>query len=368
MSGLEPGYWSVCALTDPKGPKAALLSSIAAQIDRFGGNARLVVHPLSARGALRLAREILRESSVPGRNAWFRFNWAIGPLIALIALRIRSRGGTTVLSVPTPVVVARKEFAGSKSKMQAVVKRIFAQPLFSVAAMTVDLIVEHGVPVDRGIRPHRKAAVVMPNPGPEVAKTAKAPCAYGPRREVKFVGVSSNGHYHRYERFLRGLVNYQRSAPGYPQVVVDIIGPLEAFSRERQLVNKFPALGEAVRFHGLLSHEQLSEVIQAADIALGPLGAGACRGLELGSALRHRHYMSLGLPFVSDLPDLALGDGSVDWARFVESSNAPIDVTDLIAWLHELDAHEFLPEMHRVVQESNVEHYVRNVIGALTRH
>lgn len=365
--GARSSRWFFFALTDPKGSKAALLSQVAEELESSGDTTSLHVFPLTVRGAALLAYAMLRRPSGPRRLAWYRFNWSIAPFIAASAIRVRLRGGKTVLSVPTPIAVASSELGSSASVIRKLLKRLLIRPMFIVAATCVDLVVEHGVPVAQQGHIFSAKTVVLHNPGTQpVLVTTPSPSTFGPPREIRFVGVSSNGHYHGYERLIHGMIERERATPGYPLLRLDLAGPLGAFTKERELVTQHQDIRLSVHFRDWVGPAGLWELLRSADIAVGPLGAGLRRGLKSGSSLRHRHYMAAGIPFFSDLPDLALENSSPAWAKVIDSSDAPVDVPQILEWFHALDLCQSKTEMDLVLERSSISAYVRNVKLALS--
>lgn len=357
--------WHIYALTDTAGSKAALLSQIAAELVAGGDEVRLTVRPLTANGYILLAKQMLRQPLGTEHRAWYRFNWALGPIIALSAARVRFFGGKTVLQVPTPASVVHSELAESATCSRALAKRFMAEMMFVLAALVTNVVLQHGVAAKMGPQTICRKTIVLPNPATWRVGVERRRRSIGPAREVKFVGVSSNGHYHNFERLIRGIIEHRKQNPGYPFAVFEIIGPLSAFSSERGLVERCSIAQSLVRFHGRLSPAEVDDCLASADIAVGPLGAGPIRGLQSGSAIRHRTYMSVGVPFITDLPDVAIGASSVDWIRVIESNNQPVEVSPLIEWSLQLDEQRSQRDMRRVVSETSVTVYADRIKIAL---
>jgi hypothetical protein len=91
------------------------------------------------------------------------------------------------------------------------------------------------------------------------------------------------------------------------------------------------SLIDEVQFLGYLKADELSDLLQTADMGIGTL-AGHRVGLEVASSLKHRTYLGHGLPFITSVSDTALTD-SLPFVMRVSPDDQAIDVRRVVEWL-----------------------------------
>ena len=353
--------WYITGLTKPEGTKARLLRSIAESLRAVGDEVEVYVAGIGLRNSLRITARLFRSKA---DIVLVRFNWALGVSIAAIALIRRARGRRTILHVPTPIEAVVNEDSPESSRTRVRWKKLLAPFTFQVAAAGATTVIQNGEGV-RNASPRLKAkTLVIANPSWEIRVGQDNQLPAQSSDALRVVGVSSSGHYHRYGRFLEGLRILDGIKGLAERIEVILIGPESAFSREQALMESTELARFSVRLTGALPEAEADQIISTALVGLGPLGAGTIRGLKSGSAHRNRTFMRLGVPFVTDLEDVAFGNQSPDWMLLVESSDKPLNVMHVLRWRRNLDLARARTEMRAILRRTSVSQFTKQVRSA----
>lgn len=168
------------------------------------------------------------------------------------------------------------------------------------------------------------------------------------KKEINFIHVSVTRPWHGIDRFLYSLLQYKKNG-GKEKIKFHIVGEGSETSKLKKIVEENIELQDIVIFHGFKSGEELDEVYNNSDIALGSLGFYRS-GLEKGSTLKMREYCAKGLPFVVGYDDTSF---SKDLPFYYQVSNdeSLLDIEKIIEWYKNL---KITPEEIRKYAEDNL--------------
>lgn len=116
--------------------------------------------------------------------------------------------------------------------------------------------------------------------------------------ELHLIGVAEVHYWHGYDRLVLGLAAYYRNQPTY-KVYFHIVGELSG-ERERETilpVIRDNQLAPYVILHGARHGQELDELFEQADFAIGSLGRHRS-GITHIKTLKNREYAARGLAFV----------------------------------------------------------------------
>lgn len=168
------------------------------------------------------------------------------------------------------------------------------------------------------------------------------------KEEVNFVHVSVTRFWHGVDRFLDSLIQYIKNG-GKEKIRFHIVGEGSETLKLKKIVEDNIELQDIVIFHGFKSGEDLDEVYNNSDIAIGSLGFFRS-GLEKGSTLKMREYCAKGLPLVVGYDDTSF---SRDLPFYYQVSNdeSLLDIEKIIEWYKNL---KVIPEEIRKYAEDNL--------------
>jgi glycosyltransferase involved in cell wall biosynthesis len=150
--------------------------------------------------------------------------------------------------------------------------------------------------------------------------------------ELRLLAVANLSRAHAYDRLLQGLAQYRQNK-GPVRVVFHLAGGGAEFERLTQMAQALE-LGDSVVFHGHCSGKALDERYDAADMAVGTLGAHRVNLTE-ASPLKAREYCAKGLPFVLGYRDTGLPE-NYPYAFSVPADESPVDVAALVDFYRHL--------------------------------
>lgn len=153
--------------------------------------------------------------------------------------------------------------------------------------------------------------------------------------EFRMIGVAAFSEWHGYDRLLRGIAEYKRTAgPSAPRVHLELVGPHNPVcARLMELADEL-GLGEEVAFPGAMSGSGLDRRFAEADIAIGSLGRHRSGITEIRT-LKNREYAARGIPFVYSECDPDFDDKR--YVLRVAADESPVDIGALIAFCHKGD-------------------------------
>ena len=147
---------------------------------------------------------------------------------------------------------------------------------------------------------------------------------------LHIVALSTMKLWHGYDRLIQGLIQYynnKTTSQANGKVILHIVGDGPCYKDWKQLCES-GGLSEFVVFHGVLTGNDLKQLLSDCDIAVDSLGCHR-KGLSTSSALKVREYLAHGLPVVYSSYD-AITDGIQEYCMHVPPDESPVDIPSVI--------------------------------------
>ena len=339
-----------------------VVEAIKKELAHRGIDATIRSYRRCVRGAIALIWDVFRSTS---SVTYVRFNWALGVPLALGAVWQRVRGRFVIVHVPTPIRATLRQTSRETGRAVLVLKRLLGTVPYRAAVSASCLVIQNGRDDWRDSARVARKTLLLPNPS-----TARTTVPHqGSRRKsgdrFEIVGVATTDQYHRYDRFLAGFDGIDTALAVDGQVRITLVGPRQAFVRERRFVDALLLKSVEVVFTGELMGADLDEQVSRASIGLGTLGSGTGQGLIAASPLKHRLFMRHGVPLVTDTTELAAPQDGAIWIYRVPATGEPIDINEVLAWRLGLDLDRARREMDTALQEAHVATYVDRILERL---
>ena len=164
---------------------------------------------------------------------------------------------------------------------------------------------------------------------------------------VNFVSVSQCHFWHGIDRFLYSLLQYKKNN-GREKIKFHIVGEGAETPKLKKIVDDNVELQDIVVFHGFKSGEELDEIYNNSDIALGSLAAYK-KNIYKSSALKSREYCAKGIPFILGEEDSSLIN--CEFIHQVPNDESLLDIEKIIEWYKNL---KVTPEEIRKYAEDNL--------------
>lgn len=164
---------------------------------------------------------------------------------------------------------------------------------------------------------------------------------------VNFISVSQCHFWHGIDRVLYSFLQYRKDG-GKEKIKLHIVGEGTETPKLKKIVEENRELQDVVIFHGFKSGEELDEIYNSSDIAVGAI-ASFRQGLNSGSALKHREYTAKGIPFIN--ADIDLSFSNCDFIYQVSNDETLLDIEKIIEWYKNL---KVTPEEIRKYAEDNL--------------
>lgn len=150
---------------------------------------------------------------------------------------------------------------------------------------------------------------------------------------VNFISVSQCHFWHGIDRFLYSLLQYRKNG-GKEEIKFYIVGEGNETSKLKKIVEDNIELQDIVIFYGFKSGEELDEIYNNSDIALGSLGIHRLK-LESVQPLKNREYCAKGLPFIIGFNDPNFKNK--EYVYEVSYDDELVDIEKLIKWYKNLE-------------------------------
>lgn len=160
---------------------------------------------------------------------------------------------------------------------------------------------------------------------------------------IVLLAVASMAQWHGYERIIKGMHNYY-SNNGKKNIVFHMVGKGAELQYYNQLVDTYQ-LYEHVFFHGQLEGEELDEMYDNSDIAIGSLGFYKS-GYHSGAPIKLREYCARGIPFVYGYDDISFQEKDY-FACKVSNDSVPIDINTMIEFYESVYNRDFGKDMRQ---------------------
>ena len=156
---------------------------------------------------------------------------------------------------------------------------------------------------------------------------------------INLIGVAEVHLWHAYDRLLRGLGEYYRHTAQPRDVRFHVVGGVWHTDMDdfKQILAEYH-IEDKVVFYGQLFGEQLDEVFNKSQFAIGSLGRHRS-GITVIKTLKNREYATRGLPFI-----YSEQDADFDHQPYVlkaPADESPIDVQQIVDFV---DTHHFQPQ------------------------
>ncbi|MBQ8867514.1 MAG: glycosyltransferase family 4 protein [Bacteroidaceae bacterium] len=157
-----------------------------------------------------------------------------------------------------------------------------------------------------------------------------------PDNEVHLIGVAEVHYWHGYDRLIAGLGEYYQK-PHDKEVYFHIVGGVadsEMYGSEHakgfhELIQKY-GIEKYVIFHGPKFGNELDELFNQADFAIGSLGRHRS-GITHIKTLKNREYAARGIPFVYSETDEDFEQ--MPYVIKIAADDSPINVQVILAYI-----------------------------------
>ena len=150
---------------------------------------------------------------------------------------------------------------------------------------------------------------------------------------LNLIAVAGMQVHHGYERLIRGLHEYNQKAENR-KVVFHMVGEGPEIDYYRRLVAKFK-LHNTVLFYGKRIGEELDEVYEKADIAIGSLGLYKYN-IYCNSTLKSGEYLAKGLPIISGCKISTIEKENNRFIYEVANDSSTVDVQKIVDFYDDL--------------------------------
>lgn len=154
-------------------------------------------------------------------------------------------------------------------------------------------------------------------------------------KELHLIGVAEIHYWHGFDRIVQGLVNYYKNNPDY-KVIFHIVGDFFGEREKNEIMPFITAnhLESYILIHGAKHGEELDELFELSDIAIGSLGRHRS-GITNIKTLKNREYAARGLSFIYSEQDSDF-EGK-PYILKVPADESPIDIISIIDFFRKLN-------------------------------
>lgn len=156
---------------------------------------------------------------------------------------------------------------------------------------------------------------------------------HNPQSPLHLIGVAEVHFWHGYDRLIAGIGEYYKHG-GTREVIFHIVGGVHPHYMQniqqapgfQVLIDKY-GIGDKIVFHGTMFGQQLNEVFNMCQFAIGSL-ARHRSGITSIKTLKNREYATRGLPFIYSEQDSDFDHQP--YVLRVPADESPIDVQQVI--------------------------------------
>ena len=150
----------------------------------------------------------------------------------------------------------------------------------------------------------------------------------GRKDEINMISVANELPYHGYDRLLRSMAEYYSNGSKEKlRINLHLVGVL---SEETKRYIEESQLAPYVMQYGKLAGEQLFDIYDKANMAVGPLGQHRVGGKK-GTGLKTKEYIGIGIPYFYSGEDVSIPE-NFPYALRVPSDERMIDFDEIIAF------------------------------------
>jgi glycosyltransferase involved in cell wall biosynthesis len=227
---------------------------------------------------------------------------------------VRKNYKTCKVVIEFPTYPYKKEFRGWKK-----INYYYEQFFFTLAKKYIDLAVVIGnrqeisdvktIFLTNGISVPEDLPVNIPD-----------------KNVFQMLALGNWNDWHGIDRVLNGLENYYKNKP-QKKVIIHVFGEGKGLHKIKTLV-KTKLLEEYVRFYGKKEEIEIDRICSFCNIGIGVLGIHR-KGLNLQSPLKHRYYISRGIPLFFSTPDVDLSE-NLPFVHMCDENDSPVSILEII--------------------------------------
>ena len=177
---------------------------------------------------------------------------------------------------------------------------------------------------------------------------------------INLIAVASFQKTHGYERCIYSLAKYYAQG-GKRNIKIIFVGDGAELDFYRQLV-KENSLEQYIVFTGRKEGEQLQEIYDCADVALGIFGLYKM-SVHKSSALKIREYLAMGLPVVSACEEDAFDCENTKYYYQLENNDTVFDMREIVDFYDMVYGNN---QDRRIIREDIRQYALRNIDISVT--
>lgn len=166
-------------------------------------------------------------------------------------------------------------------------------------------------------------------------------------KSLNLLSIANNSKWHGYDRIIKGLYEYYKKNPN-KEVYYHCVGEGSELDNLKELAKELN-LEKYVIFYGTKTGEELSDIVNKSDLAIGSLGMYRI-DLEYASTLKLREYCARGIPFVYAYNDFDFDD--FKYSMKIESNEKPVNINDIIIFYNSIKNENYIEEMRKYAEEN----------------
>lgn len=167
---------------------------------------------------------------------------------------------------------------------------------------------------------------------------------------INLIAVAQFQKSHGYERIIRSIHNYYSTGSSQYEVMLYMVGEGGEKKTYERLVKRY-SLEDRVIFCGYRDRDELEELYDRADIALGCFGFYK-RGISKSSALKTREYLLHGLPVISGCQeDIFRDNKDISFYMEVANDNSDIDFNEIVEFYRRIYEGKTVNEIRSMIRE-----------------
>jgi glycosyltransferase involved in cell wall biosynthesis len=168
--------------------------------------------------------------------------------------------------------------------------------------------------------------------------------------ELVLISVAFTQSWNGFDRVIRGIAEYKKRG-GAGHVLYRVVGDGPYIPALKSLAEEL-GLTDSVLFYGTKDGAELDGLFDKSDIAISTIAYHRV-GLEnSGSTLKVKEYCARGIPFVYASNERAINKND-NFALKIESSEAPVDINEILDFKRELETEKDLKLRMREFAMSN---------------
>lgn len=182
-------------------------------------------------------------------------------------------------------------------------------------------------------------------------------------KELHLIGVAEIHYWHGFDRIVQGLVNYYKGDPDY-KVIFHVVGDFFGEREKNEIVPLITTnhLESYIILHGAKHGEELDELFEQSDVAIGSLGRHRS-GITNIKTLKNREYAARGLSFIYSEQDSDFEDKP--YILKIPADESPIDINLIIDFFRKLNITPL--EIRNSIQSLSWKEQMKKVISIMKK-